>query len=56
MVTILQDRLSTLSIRCIKGDKLRQTNFKEFLDDFVMKARTKCFNCLLYSVQPHLIR
>jgi len=48
----------------IKSDKLREKNFNEVLDDFVMKqARTKHFvycenlssNCLLYSVQP-LIR
>jgi len=30
---MLQERLPTLSIRCIKSDKLRQTN-NEFLDDF----------------------
>ena len=43
-------RLSTLSIWRIKSDKLRQTNF-EFLDDFVMKARTKPFQLftMLYS-------
>jgi len=41
---MFQDRLSTLSIRFIKSDKRRQTNFNEFLDDFVMKkARTKPF-------------
>jgi len=41
---MFQERLSTLSIRCIKSDKLRQTNCNEFLDDFVMKkARTKPF-------------
>jgi len=40
---MLQERLSALSIRCIKSDKLRQTNFNELLDDFVMKkATTKC--------------
>ena len=48
----------------IKSDKLKEKNFNEVLDDFVMKqARTKHFvycenlssNCLLYSVQP-LIR
>jgi len=49
---------STLSIRCIKSDKHRQTNFNEDLDDFVVKkARTKPFlNCLLCSVQRYLIR
>jgi len=37
-------RLPTLSIRYIKSDKVRQTNFSEFLDDFLMKkARTKPF-------------
>jgi len=36
--------VAALSIRCIKSDKLRQTNFNEFRDDFVMKkARTKPF-------------
>ena len=40
----VQDRLSTISIRCIKSDKLRQTNFNEFVDDFVMKmAKAKPF-------------
>jgi len=33
---MFQERLPTLSVRCIKSDKLRQTN-NEFLDDFVMK-------------------
>jgi len=37
-------RLSTLSIPCIKGDKLKQTNFNEFLSNSVMtKAKTKPF-------------
>jgi len=41
---MFQDRLPTLSNRCIKSEKLKQTNFNEFLDDFVMKkARTKIF-------------
>jgi len=41
-VAMFQGRLSTLRIRCIKSNKLRQTNFIELLDDFVMKkARTK---------------
>jgi len=41
---MFQDRLSTLSIRCIKNAKHRSRNFNEFLDDFVMKkARTKPF-------------
>jgi len=38
---MFQDRLSTLSIRYIKRDKLRQTNFNEFLDNFVMKKAGK---------------
>jgi len=41
---MFQERLLTLGIRCIKCDKLKHTNFNEFLDDFVMKqARTKTF-------------
>jgi len=41
---MFQDRLSTLNIQCIKSDELRQRNFNEYLDDFVMKkARTKPF-------------
>jgi len=44
MVAMFQERLPTLGIRCIKSNKLRETNFIEFLDDFVMKkARTKTF-------------
>jgi len=44
---MFQERLPTLSIRCFKSDKVRQTNFKEFLDDFVMKkTRTKPFQLL----------
>jgi len=40
-----QERLSALGIRCSKSDKVRQTNFNEFLDDFVMKkARAKSFS------------
>ena len=55
---MFQQRLSTLSIQCIKSAKLRQTHFDEILDDFVMKkVRTKTFlNCLLCSVQSYLIR
>jgi len=50
---MFQGRLSTLSFRCIISDKLRQTNFNEFLDDFVMKqAKINLFNCLLCAVQP----
>jgi len=42
---MFQDRLSTLTgIPYTKSDKLTQTNFNEFLDDFVMKkARIKTF-------------
>jgi len=47
----VQERLSTLNIRYIKSDKLRQTN--EFLDNFAMKkAGQNLFNCLLCYVQP----
>jgi len=55
-VAVFQDRLSTLSIRYIQSDKLRQTNCNEFLDDFVMKAGQNLPNSLLRYVQPHLIR
>ena len=45
---MFQERLSTLSIRYIKSDKLRQTNCNEFLDNFVMKkAGQNLVNCLL---------
>ena len=54
---MFQDRLSTLSIRYIKSDKLRQTNCYELLNDFVMKkAGQNLFNSLLCYVQPYLIR
>jgi len=44
---MFQERLSTLSIRCIKSDKLRQTNCNEFLDNFVMKkAGQNLFNVM----------
>jgi len=43
-----QRRLPTLSIRCIKSDKLRQTNFNEFLDDFVMKKAKTAFLIVYY--------
>jgi len=56
MVAMFQERLSTLSIRCIKSDKLRQTNCNEFLDNFVMKAGQNLFDCLLCYVQPYMIR
>jgi len=52
---MLQERLSTLSIRYIKSDKLRQTNCNDFLDNFVMKkAGQNFFNCSLCYVQPYL--
>jgi len=50
---MFQERLPKLSIRCIKSDKIRQTNFNEFLDDFVMKAGTKTFlivYCALFNL------
>ena len=55
---MFQERLPTLSNGCMKSAKLRQTNFNEFLGDFVMKkARTKIFfYCLLCSVKSYLIR
>jgi len=53
LATIL---FSTLSIQCSKGDKLRQTNCNEFLDNFVMKAGQYLFDCLLCYIQPYLIR
>ena len=53
---MFQERLSTLSIRCIKSDKLRQINRNEFLDNFFMKkAGQNLFHCLLFYVQPYLI-
>jgi len=56
-VAMFQEKLPTLSIRCIKSEKRRQTNFNEFLDVFfVKKARTKPFNCLLGSVPTYVIR
>jgi len=43
---MFQERLPTRSIWCIESNKLWQTNFNEFLDDFVKKkARKKLFNC-----------
>ena len=40
--TMSQERLSALSILCIKSDKLKQINFDEFLHDFALtKARKK---------------
>ena len=44
---MFQDSLSTLSIRHVKSEKLRQTNCNEFFDNFVMKkAGQNIFNCL----------
>jgi len=34
---MFQEMLSTLSIRFIKSDQLRQANCNEFLDNFVVK-------------------
>ena len=54
---MFRERLSTLSIRYIKSEKLRHTNCNEFLDNFVMKkARQNLFNCLLCYVQLYLIQ
>jgi len=54
---MFQDRLSTLSMRYIKSDKLRQRNCNEFFDNFVMKkAGQNLFNSLLCYVQPYLNR
>jgi len=54
---MFQDRLSTISIRYIKSDKLRQTNCNEFLDDFVMKKEGQnLFNNLMCYVRPYLNR
>jgi len=48
---MFQERLSTLSIGCIKIDKLRQTNCNKFSDNFVMKkAGQNLFYCLLCYV------
>jgi len=56
-VAMSQERMSTLSIRYIKSDKLRQINCNEFLDNFVMKkVGQNLFHCLLCYVQPYLIR
>jgi len=54
---MFQERLSKLSIRYIKSDKLGQTNFNEFLDNFLMKkAGQNLFKCLLCYAQPYFIR
>jgi len=45
--------LLTLSIRYIKSDKLGQTNFDEFLDNFVMKKARQNFltvHCVMFSL------
>jgi len=48
---MFQERLPARSIRCIESAKLRQTNFNEFLDDFVMKnARTKPFLIVYFAL------
>jgi len=57
VVAMFQERLSTLSIRYVKSEKLRQTYSNEFLDNFVMKkARQNLFNCLPCYVQLYLIQ
>jgi len=48
----VQQRLLALSIRCIKSDKL---NFNEFLDDLVMKARTKPFTVLCSALIDSIV-
>jgi len=54
---MFQERLSILSIRYIKSEKLRQTNRNEFLDNFVMKkAGQNLFNSLLCYVQLYMIQ
>jgi len=57
MVAIFQERLSTLSIRCIKSDKLSQ---KIVMNCWMIllwgRPGQKRFNCLLCCVQPYLIR
>jgi len=50
---MFQERWSTLSIRCIKSNKLWETNFDEFLDDLLVKnARQNLINCLPCHFQP----
>ena len=45
----VQERLSALTILCIEGDKLTQTNCDEILNDFAMrKASKKTFSVLVY--------
>jgi len=57
VVAMFQERLSTLSIRYVKSEKLRQTYSNEFLDNFVMKkARQNLFSCLPCYVQLYLIQ
>jgi len=47
-VAVFQEKLSTLSIRYIKSDKLRQINYNEFVDIFIMKKEGQnLFHCLL---------
>jgi len=50
---MFQDKLSTLSIRYTKRDKLRQTNCNECSDNFVMKKAGKNFlnvYCVMFSL------
>lgn len=45
-----QEMLSALSILCIESDKLRQTNFDELLDDFVMKKPVLVYLMIVASL------
>ena len=45
--TMSQERLSALSILCIESDKLKQINFDEFLQDFVLTKARKKFHSLV---------
>jgi len=55
---MFQERLPTLSIRCVKSDKLEQTNLNEFLNDFVLKKarRTKPFEMFTVLCIAFMIR
>jgi len=49
---MFQERLSALSMRYIKRDKLVQTNCNEFLDNFVMKKagqNLSTVHCVMFS-------
>jgi len=52
-VSVFQERLSTLNIRYIKSDKLRQTNCNEFLDNCYERRQDKNFltvYCIMFSL------